>query len=151
MNLATPAVRHMIKSKNLDINKIKATGKDNRILKEDVINYLKNIEESSNNKHINKSAETKEQIDEIMENVKSKEHTQFSDRARMSIKLDSGKSIMNKIAFILSLISCFLTLKSYHKTVDELIITHDHECYMYFFVAAMISNVLSILIINGNN
>ncbi|KAF2761556.1 branched-chain alpha-keto acid dehydrogenase E2 component [Pseudovirgaria hyperparasitica] len=34
--LATPAVRHMIKERNLDITRIQGTGKDGRVLKEDV-------------------------------------------------------------------------------------------------------------------
>ena len=38
--LASPAVRNMLKVHTLDINKITGTGKDGRILKEDVNNYI---------------------------------------------------------------------------------------------------------------
>jgi len=37
--LATPAVRHLIKTKKIDWGKIQGTGRDGRILKEDVLNY----------------------------------------------------------------------------------------------------------------
>ena len=36
----TPAIRHMLKSANIDIKKVKGTGKDGRITKEDVENYI---------------------------------------------------------------------------------------------------------------
>ena len=38
--LSTPAVRHLAKSKSLDINKIPGTGKDGRVTKTDVLNFL---------------------------------------------------------------------------------------------------------------
>lgn len=37
--LSTPAVRHLAKQHGLDINQICGTGKDGRVLKEDVLNY----------------------------------------------------------------------------------------------------------------
>eukprot|EP01111_Echinosteliopsis_oligospora_P011122 TRINITY_DN3593_c0_g1_i1.p1 TRINITY_DN3593_c0_g1~~TRINITY_DN3593_c0_g1_i1.p1 ORF type:complete len:530 (-),score=175.08 TRINITY_DN3593_c0_g1_i1:52-1641(-) len=37
--LCTPAVRHIAKTKNIDLNKIIGTGKEGRILKEDIIAY----------------------------------------------------------------------------------------------------------------
>jgi 2-oxoisovalerate dehydrogenase E2 component (dihydrolipoyl transacylase) len=37
--LSTPAVRHLAKQHGLDINQIHGTGKDGRVLKEDVLNY----------------------------------------------------------------------------------------------------------------
>ncbi|KAJ1692096.1 hypothetical protein LUZ63_008794 [Rhynchospora breviuscula] len=40
--LSTPAVRHLAKQHNLDINQIPGTGKDGRVLKEDVLNYAIN-------------------------------------------------------------------------------------------------------------
>ncbi|KAJ4783373.1 Dihydrolipoamide acetyltransferase component of pyruvate dehydrogenase complex [Rhynchospora pubera] len=40
--LSTPSVRHLAKQHNLDINQIPGTGKDGRILKEDVLNYAIN-------------------------------------------------------------------------------------------------------------
>jgi len=38
--LATPAVRHIAKSKGVDINSIPGTGKDGRVMKEDILNFL---------------------------------------------------------------------------------------------------------------
>lgn len=44
--LATPAVRNMLKMHNLDATKIQGTGKDGRILKEDVLNFLNKPKET---------------------------------------------------------------------------------------------------------
>jgi len=43
-SLATPSVRHLSKSKNIDLTKVQGTGRDGRILKEDIIAFelLKN-------------------------------------------------------------------------------------------------------------
>jgi 2-oxoisovalerate dehydrogenase E2 component (dihydrolipoyl transacylase) len=38
-SLSTPAVRHLVKHYGLNINDIQGSGKDGRILKEDVLNY----------------------------------------------------------------------------------------------------------------
>lgn len=38
--LATPAVRRLIKENNLSLQQIQGTGKDGRVLKEDVLKYL---------------------------------------------------------------------------------------------------------------
>ena len=38
--LSTPAVRHMVRKEGLDINLIPATGKNGRVTKTDVINYM---------------------------------------------------------------------------------------------------------------
>lgn len=43
--LATPAVRNLLKMHKLDASKIKGTGRDGRILKEDVQNYLNKPQE----------------------------------------------------------------------------------------------------------
>lgn len=40
--LSTPAVRHLVKQYGLNINDIQGTGKDGRVLKEDVLNYAAN-------------------------------------------------------------------------------------------------------------
>lgn len=45
--LATPAVRRLIKENKLDIASINGTGKDNRILKDDVLNHLSKPMQSS--------------------------------------------------------------------------------------------------------
>ncbi|KAK6353746.1 hypothetical protein TWF730_008173 [Orbilia blumenaviensis] len=45
--LATPAVRRIIKERGLDITKINGTGKDGRVLKEDVERYVEEPTESS--------------------------------------------------------------------------------------------------------
>ena len=42
LSLATPAVRGLLKEHNIDISKVSGSGKDGRILKEDVQNYLEN-------------------------------------------------------------------------------------------------------------
>ena len=39
--LSTPAVRHHAKKENIDINKVPGTGKDGRVTKEDIINFMK--------------------------------------------------------------------------------------------------------------
>ena len=46
-SLATPAVRHMIKDQNLSIEDIEGTGKDGRVLKEDVQRYVEARKQSS--------------------------------------------------------------------------------------------------------
>jgi 2-oxoisovalerate dehydrogenase E2 component (dihydrolipoyl transacylase) len=38
--LSTPAVRHLAKSHGIDINQIQGTGKNGRVTKEDIINYM---------------------------------------------------------------------------------------------------------------
>jgi 2-oxoisovalerate dehydrogenase E2 component (dihydrolipoyl transacylase) len=38
--LATPAIRHLLKTHNIDISQITGTGKDQRILREDVLKYI---------------------------------------------------------------------------------------------------------------
>lgn len=38
--LCTPAVRNLAKQHGIDINEIKGSGKDGRILKEDILNYV---------------------------------------------------------------------------------------------------------------
>ncbi|OAQ72639.1 branched-chain alpha-keto acid lipoamide acyltransferase [Pochonia chlamydosporia 170] len=43
--LATPAVRHLSKELNIDIIEIDGTGKDGRVLKEDIYKFVKNREE----------------------------------------------------------------------------------------------------------
>ncbi|KAK6335286.1 hypothetical protein TWF718_010719 [Orbilia javanica] len=45
--LATPAVRRLIKERGIDITKINGTGKDGRVLKEDVERYVEEPTESS--------------------------------------------------------------------------------------------------------
>lgn len=40
LSLATPAVRRIAKENNVDITQIKGTGKDGRVLKEDVMAYI---------------------------------------------------------------------------------------------------------------
>jgi len=45
--LSTPAVRHMAKLNGLDINAIPATGKNGRVTKEDVINFMEGGSKSS--------------------------------------------------------------------------------------------------------
>ncbi len=44
--LLSPAARKLVEENNLDANRIKSTGKDGRITKEDVVNYLKSPEQS---------------------------------------------------------------------------------------------------------
>ncbi|KAJ4296703.1 hypothetical protein N0V90_006751 [Kalmusia sp. IMI 367209] len=46
-SLATPAVRHLIKSLNIKIEDIEGTGKDGRVLKEDVQRYTQSKKETS--------------------------------------------------------------------------------------------------------
>ena len=38
--LATPAVRHIAKSKGIDINAVVGTGKSGRVTKEDIIRHM---------------------------------------------------------------------------------------------------------------
>jgi pyruvate/2-oxoglutarate dehydrogenase complex dihydrolipoamide acyltransferase (E2) component len=38
--LATPAVRHIAKKHNIDINSLGGSGKDGRVTKEDVLNFI---------------------------------------------------------------------------------------------------------------
>lgn len=40
--LSTPAVRNLAKQHDIDINDVRGTGKDGRVLKEDVLNYAAN-------------------------------------------------------------------------------------------------------------
>ena len=42
--LATPVVRKMAKDNNVELSLIKGTGKDGRVLKEDILNYLQSKE-----------------------------------------------------------------------------------------------------------
>lgn len=116
---------------------------DNESTDKSKYNYDKSSEDITK-----KSFETQKKVDKKID-ARSSKHENFSDRARMAIELDSPKSILNKAAFILSLISCVLNLFSYHKNTDELIVTHDHTCYMYFFISAIISGILSILSLRG--
>ncbi len=38
--MATPAVRNIAKRENIDINKVNGTGKDGRVTKEDILNFI---------------------------------------------------------------------------------------------------------------
>lgn len=38
--LATPAVRRLVKEHNIDIQKVNGTGRDGRVLKEDILKYM---------------------------------------------------------------------------------------------------------------
>jgi len=40
--LSTPAVRHIAKKENIDINAVPGTGKNGRVTKTDVLNFIKN-------------------------------------------------------------------------------------------------------------
>ncbi|QPG99681.1 hypothetical protein C2857_002324 [Epichloe festucae Fl1] len=46
-SLATPAVRHLSKEFNIDINDIDGTGRDGRVLKEDIYRFVKGRDEGS--------------------------------------------------------------------------------------------------------
>ena len=46
-HLVTPAVRHMLKKHRLDIRNVKGTGKDGRILKDDVQNHISGLGSAS--------------------------------------------------------------------------------------------------------
>ena len=56
--LATPAVRNMVKMHNLDSSQIVGTGKDGRITKEDVNNFLNKPKESPKASAPKKTKET---------------------------------------------------------------------------------------------
>ena len=45
--MATPAVRNLIKENKLDINQVKGTGENGRILKEDVLNHMSSSKKES--------------------------------------------------------------------------------------------------------
>lgn len=47
-SLATPAVRHLSKELKIDINDIDGTGRDGRVLKEDIYNFVKARDSSAN-------------------------------------------------------------------------------------------------------
>lgn len=63
--LATPAVRRLIKEHDLNIQQINGSGKDGRVLKEDIL------------KHLNKSTETLEKSTD-----EAKKHQQFAVNLR---------------------------------------------------------------------
>ena len=39
--LSTPAVRHLAKKENIDINQVPGSGKNGRVTKEDILNFIK--------------------------------------------------------------------------------------------------------------
>ncbi len=43
-SISTPAVRHLSKQHNIDINDIDGTGKDGRVMKEDIVKFVRNKE-----------------------------------------------------------------------------------------------------------
>jgi len=47
--LSTPAVRHMAKKHNLNINQITATGRGGRVTKEDVLNFMSGATPAASN------------------------------------------------------------------------------------------------------
>lgn len=46
-SLATPAVRHLTKEHNIDITEVQGTGKDGRVLKEDIHNFVSQRDQKS--------------------------------------------------------------------------------------------------------
>ena len=52
LSLATPAVRRIAKENDIDIKLVRGTGKDGRVLKEDVMAYIKNGGQSSGNSYL---------------------------------------------------------------------------------------------------
>ncbi|KAL6626270.1 hypothetical protein ACP70R_029996 [Stipagrostis hirtigluma subsp. patula] len=66
--LSTPAVRHLAKQYGLNINDIQGTGKDGRILKEDVLNYA--VSKGLSNERSSDSEEDSSQV-EILEEGES--------------------------------------------------------------------------------
>ena len=61
-NKSGPAVSRLLEEKNLKIDQITGTGKGNRVTKGDVISYLKNKKDSSENKSANPSERNTERV-----------------------------------------------------------------------------------------
>jgi pyruvate/2-oxoglutarate dehydrogenase complex dihydrolipoamide acyltransferase (E2) component len=60
--LATPAVRNIAKKHSIDINKISGTGKDKRVMKEDILAFIagKNSQPISTPSHSEPTQQTQQ-------------------------------------------------------------------------------------------
>ena len=108
----------MINQHSLDWTKIKSTGKEGRILKEDVLNYIKKSEDNtSSNKDKN---EVKIEINEKKSDNKKDQLASQNDK---TIKISGFKMAMTKSMTISNTIPSFLYSDEYN--VDNLISTRQ--------------------------
>lgn len=115
--LATPAVRHLIKSYKLDHKLITPTGRNNRIMKGDVIRYMENLDKAKEKAKPTQQKDIKETT-KLLKPSPSTVEAKLMEEDKV-VKLTGFQKAMTKTMTIANLIPSFLYTDEFN--VDKLV------------------------------